>query len=213
VYAPEGLDVEKLKRYHLKHKSIRNFPGAKTLPAGKDALEVSCDVLIPAALENQLTLENAARVKARIVAEAANGPTTPGAERELIKRGILVIPDIYLNAGGVVVSYFEWGKNISHMRYGRLEKRLEEYENEAWIRATEGLVGKRFTGAVRRGLSRGASEEDLVNSGLEETMCSAYDEIREIRNKHRSVQSLRTAAYMSAIQKIATSYLELGIFP
>lgn len=213
VYAPDGLDVEKLKRYHTKNKSIRNFPGAKTLPRGADSLEVACDILVPAALENQITLANASRVKAKIVAEAANGPTTPGAEDVLTKKGVLVIPDIFLNAGGVVVSYFEWGKNISHMRYGRLEKRLEEYENQAWVDATETLVGKRFTTAIRRGLTRGASEEDLVNSGLEETMCTAYNEIRDIQTRYKKVESLRTAAYMSAIQKIATSYLELGIFP
>ena len=213
AYDPNGLDVEKLKRHFRKHRSIRDFPGAKTLPAGGDCLEVECDVLVPSALEHQITLENAKKVKAKIVAEAANGPTTPGAEAILNKRNVLILPDIYLNAGGVTVSYFEWGKNISHMRLGRLEKRRDEFHDRTIVQETERLVGKRFPSHVRSAMTAGASEEDLVNSGLEESMVTAYNEIRHTRKRLKDVEDLRTAAFACAIEKIAASYLALGIFP
>lgn len=213
VHDPKGIDVEALDRHRKKTGSIKNFRGAKTLPKGTDCLEIECDILIPAALENQITMENAARIKTRIIAEAANGPTTPGAEAILTKKNVLVIPDIYLNAGGVTVSYFEWSKNISHMRLGRLTKRFDQYEGDLWVTSTEELVGKRFPANVRQSLRRGADEEDLVNSGLEETMVNAYNEIHDVYKRFKDVKELRTAAYISAIQKIATSYLELGIFP
>lgn len=213
AYDPKGLDIKKLRRHFDRKKSITGFSGAKTLPKGTDALEVDCDIVIPAALENQITLENAKRIKGRVVAEAANGPTTPGAEEILLKKGVLVIPDIYLNAGGVTVSYFEWSKNISHMRLGRLEKRRDMMSSRIFLDEIEGLVGKPFSTGARKALVRGADEEDLVNSGLEETMVNAYNEIRETWKRKRDVPDLRTAAFVSAIEKIGASYLDLGIFP
>jgi glutamate dehydrogenase (NAD(P)+) len=210
---PEGIDIAALKRHRKKTGSIQNFRGTKKLPKPGDCLEVSCDVLIPAALENQITLANAKHLRCKIVAEAANGPTTPGAEAELTKRGIMVVPDIYLNAGGVTVSYFEWTKNLSHIRFGRMEKRVDEANRTASIAATEDLVGRRFPRQVRDGLVRSVDEIDLVRSGLEETMCNAFNEIITIRNRQRGIKDLRTAAYVCALNKVATSYRELGIFP
>jgi glutamate dehydrogenase (NAD(P)+) len=213
TYDPRGLDIPALQRHRKRTGSIRGFPGSRTLPKPTDCLEVDCDILIPAALENQITTGNMARIRCRVLAEAANGPTTPLAEQHLLKKGILVLPDIFINAGGVTVSYFEWTKNISHMRYGRLEKRLDHARRENLVTAIERLVDDKFQVALREGLVRGIDERDLVNSGLEETMVTAFEEILEIRNRRRSVGDLRTAAYISAIEKVGQSYLELGIFP
>ncbi len=213
VHDPKGLDVAALQRHRAKTGSIRGFRAAKTLARPEDSLEVECDVLVPAALENQITQANAGKLRCRVLAEAANGPTTPRAEELLRRKGVLVLPDIFMNSGGVTVSYFEWTKNISHMRYGRLEKRLDHAKAETLVGAIETLVGGQFPLRQREGLVRGTDERDLVLSGLEETMITAFEEILEIRNRHRSVRDLRTAAYISAIQKVATSYLELGIFP
>ncbi len=213
IYNPAGIDTAALQRHRKRTGSIRNFRGTRTLSNPSDCLEVECDILIPAALENQITLQNVSKIRCKVLAEAANGPTTPGAERELIDRGVLVLPDIYMNSGGVTVSYFEWTKNISHLRYGRLEKRLDEAHRERFVAAVETLVGRKFPPAVQASLVSEVDEEDLVNSGLEETMISAFQEVLEARNRLRSVKDMRTAAYVCAIQKVATSYLELGIFP
>jgi len=213
VYAASGIDIPALQRHREKTGSIRGFRGAKTLPASTDCLEVECDILIPAALENQITLANCKRLHCRILAEGANGPTTPMAEQHLLDKGVLVMPDIFMNSGGVTVSYFEWTKNLSHMRYGRLEKRLDEAKRENLVGSIEKLVDRRFTGALRENLTRGTGEEDLVNSGLEETMITAFQEIVDVRRRFRKVADMRTAAYLSAIEKIGKSYLELGVFP
>jgi glutamate dehydrogenase (NAD(P)+) len=213
VYNPEGIDIAALKRHHKKHRGVRGFRGGKHLRNGTDCLEVDCDVLVPAALENQITLANAKKIRARVVAEAANGPTTPGAEEAMIDRGIMVLPDIFMNAGGVTVSYFEWTKNLSHIRYGRLQKRVDEDFRNAFIDATEDLTGGKYSAKVRRRLQRDVNEEDLVNSGLEESMITAFREINGIYRRYRKVKDMRTAAFMVAISKVAKSYEELGIFP
>lgn len=213
AYEPSGIDVAALHRHKRKVGGVKGFRKAKILPNPGDCLEVACDVLVPAALENQITKQNMRRIKARVVAEAANGPTTPAAEDHLARKGALVMPDIFMNAGGVTVSYFEWTKNISHMRYGRLEKRLDHAMRENLVGAIENLVAGEFPRRRRETLLRGTDERDLVNSGLEETMISAFDEIAEIRNRRRNVTDLRTAAYISAIEKIGQAYLELGVFP
>ena len=129
IYNEKGLDVDAVVEHRKKTGSILNFPGANNFKKNTDALEMECDILIPAALENVITGENAPRVKAKIIGEAANGPLTPEADEEFIRRGVLVVPDMYLNAGGVTVSYFEWLKNLSHVRYGRMEKRFTENLN------------------------------------------------------------------------------------
>ena len=213
IYSPKGIDIPALQRHRKKTGSIRGFPGTKTLPRAGDCLEVECDILVPAALENQITLENASRVRCRVIAEAANGPTTPKAEELLRKKNVLILPDIFMNAGGVTVSYFEWTKNLSHMRYGRLAKRVDQDKRENLVVSLERLVGGKFPTDQRASLVSGTDERDLVNSGLEETMICAYQEILAIRNRDRSVEDMRTAAYICAIEKVGRGYLELGIFP
>lgn len=212
VYSPKGIDIEALKRHQNETKSIAGFPGAKTSKNPKDCLSVECDVLVPAALENQITMENADQVKARIVAEGANGPTTLGAETILLKKGITVIPDVFLNSGGVTVSYFEWTKNISHMRFGRMAKRFEGARELRMIDCIERIIGKEFDGDFKVELGRGPDEIDLVRSGLEGTMVDALNEIIQDARDHKS-RDLRVAAYRVAIQKVATTYQKLGIFP
>ena len=213
VVDERGLDIDALAEHRASTGSITGFPGSQALKDPKAILEVPCDVLVPAALENQITLENADRVEAKVVAEAANGPTTIGAEEVLQRRGIPLIPDIYLNAGGVVVSYFEWGKNISHMRYGLMEKRLEVNNTQSLLAAAERLSGRQLSKEHRESLFVIPDEGHLVVSGLEDKMIEAYDEIRSAVRMRNGVPDLRTAAYVVALQKIARSYLELGIFP
>jgi glutamate dehydrogenase (NAD(P)+) len=213
VYNPKGIDIEALQEHRIKKNTIVNFRGAKTLKDPLDVLELECDILIPAALENQIRRENAPRVKAKIIAEAANGPTTIEAEKILLKRGAFIIPDVYLNAGGVVVSYFEWGKNLSHMRYGLLQKRIEGAKTESLLKMSEELTGRRLSPRLREELSVAPDELVLVNSGLEEKMIRAYEEIREVLHTHPKVKDMRTAAFVVAIEKVARSYMELGVFP
>ncbi|MBK8229262.1 MAG: Glu/Leu/Phe/Val dehydrogenase [Candidatus Eisenbacteria bacterium] len=210
---PDGLDLEQVMAHRRETKSILNFKGATNLPNPQAALELDCDILVPAALENQITKENAPRVLAKVIAEGANGPLTAEAGEILNQRGALILPDMYLNAGGVTVSYFEWVKNLSHVRFGRMEKRFEERAYRKLLQASESLTGKKLTEAEVAEYTGGPSEEDLVNSGLEETMISSYRQIREVRLKHPAKPDLRTAAFISAIDKIVTSYNDLGIFP
>lgn len=212
IYRESGLDVAAVQKQLHEKGSIVGFPGARDLPTA-EGLELDCDILIPAALESQITAANAPRIRARIVAEGANGPTTFDGERILIERGVLLIPDIYLNAGGVTVSYFEWVKNLSHVRFGRVGKRFEEAAAERMLVAVEKATGRSFSQEEHRRIAHGADEIDLVNSGLEETMIGAYRQLREVMRQDARVKDLRTAAFLNALRKVATSYLELGIFP
>lgn len=210
---PEGLNEEEVSQHRKAQGTILNFPGASNLTINTDALELECDILIPAALENVLNGQNAPRVKAKIIGEAANGPLTPGADEVFIAKGVLVVPDIYLNAGGVTVSYFEWLKNLSHVRYGRLEKRFTENMNKRIIGQIEELTGKDVNSKEKTFIEHGADEIDLVYSGLEETMVNATREIMDIWRNNPEIPDMRMAAYVSAINKVAISYAELGIFP
>jgi len=210
---PNGLNEEEVFQHRKKTGSILNFPGATNVENSNLALELDCDILIPAALENVINGENAPRVKARIIGEAANGPLTPEADEVFAKRGVLVVPDMYLNAGGVTVSYFEWLKNLSHVRYGRLEKRFTENMNARILEQMEDLTGKKVVDQERQFIMHGADEVDLVYSGLEETMITATREIVDCWHANPSIPDMRTAAYVVAINKVATSYAELGIFP
>jgi glutamate dehydrogenase (NAD(P)+) len=209
---PKGLDIVALKKWQQETGSIANFPGSKTSKDPKSCLALECDVLVPAAMENQITLENADSVRAKIVAEGANGPTTLGAEAILLKKGIVVIPDVYLNSGGVTVSYFEWTKNISHMRFGRMAKRFEGAREMRIIESIEAITGKSFGNDSKHELTRGPDEIDLVRSGLEGTMVDALNEVI-MDGRSRKSKDLRVAAYRVAIQKVATTYEKLGIFP
>jgi glutamate dehydrogenase (NAD(P)+) len=213
IYNDSGLNIDEVQQHRRTTGSILNFPKAKNFARNLDALEHDCDILIPAALERQITGENAPRVKAKIVAEAANGPITAEAETILLDKGVMIIPDAFLNAGGVTVSYFEWLKNLSHVRFGRMSKRFEESSHSAMLTAVEKITGRTLSPAERGQVIRGADEIDLVNSGLEETMYNAYDEVRERLMGTKGIDDLRTAAFVNAIDKIAVSYMQLGIFP
>ena len=213
IYNEKGLDVNAVFEHRKSTGSILNFEGASNFEQSSEALEMDCDILIPAALENVINGDNATRVKAKIIGEAANGPLTPDADEILALKGILVVPDMYLNAGGVTVSYFEWLKNLSHVRYGRMEKRFTENMNHHILGQMEELTGKVVSSGEREFIMHGADEVDLVRSGLEETMIAATREIMDIWQKNPSIPDMRTAAYVCAINKVATSYAELGIFP
>ncbi|UEG50178.1 Glu/Leu/Phe/Val dehydrogenase [Ferruginibacter lapsinanis] len=213
IYNADGLNEEEVFQHRKATGSILNFPGATNLAKTSDALELACDILIPAALENVINKENAERVKAKIIGEAANGPCTPEADEVFTRKGIVCIPDMYLNAGGVTVSYFEWLKNLSHVRYGRLEKRFTENLNTRILAQIEELSGKQVNEKERTFIKHGPDEIDLVHSGLEETMIAATREIMDIWHSNPAIPDMRTAAYVSAINKVATIYAELGIFP
>ncbi|HXB42581.1 MAG TPA: Glu/Leu/Phe/Val dehydrogenase [Puia sp.] len=209
----DGLNEEEVFQHRKNTGSILNFAGATNIIKSLDALELPCDILIPAALENVINADNAPSIKAKIIGEAANGPLTPDADEVFIKRGVLVVPDMYLNAGGVTVSYFEWLKNLSHVRYGRMEKRFTENMNARIISQIEELTGKEIRSKEKQFIMHGADEVDLVYSGLEETMATATKEIMDCWKSNPTVPDMRTAAYIVAINKVAISYAELGIFP
>ncbi len=213
IWSDTGLDVDAVFNHRKTTGSILNFPGANNFQMSGDALEMDCDILIPAALENVVNADNAAAIKAKIIGEGANGPLTPDADEILGKKGVLVVPDMYLNAGGVTVSYFEWLKNLSHVRYGRMEKRFNENMNAHIIGQIESLTGKTVSDKEKEYIMHGADEVDLVYSGLEETMITATHEIMNAWKSNPEIPDMRTAAYVVAINKVGTSYAELGIFP
>ena len=213
IYNEKGFDINALLKHRKETDSIMNFPGAKNLENREQGLTMPCDILVPAALENQIHAGNARHIKAKIIAEAANGPVTAEAEEILLKKNVVIIPDMYINAGGVTVSYFEWLKNLSHMRFGRLEKRFNTKTYTNLVYLVERLTGKSIGEKERNILTKGADEIDLVNSGLEETMVEAYRQIREVYVRKKSVGDLRTAAFVNALNKIQSDYLSMGIFP
>lgn len=211
ILSPGGLKAEEVGEYLATHKGVEGFPGAEFVADGASVLESDCDVLIPAALEGQITSANAPRIRARLVAEAANGPVTHEADAILHERGIEVLPDIYLNAGGVTVSYFEWIKNLSHIRFGRMHRRLEETRNAEIVALIEQAVGKPLPEHVSAPFLVGSRELEHVRSGLHGTMRQAYDEMRAAREGNERVKDLRTSAFAVALHKIARSYHEMGI--
>ena len=213
IHNPKGLDLEKVVAHRKATGSCLNYPGATNISPSLAALELDCDILVPAALERQITADNAPRIKAKIIAEGANGPTTNEADAILQQRGALVLPDLYLNAGGVTVSYFEWLKNLSHVRFGRMEKRFDESFARGLIGGVERLTGKSLELGEKAQLTHGADEIDLVNSGLEETMIGAYQGVRDTKVGLGKSVDLRTAALVTAIDKVAVIYREMGIFP
>ena len=213
IYNSKGLDVEEVFQYRGKNGTLFNFPGATNLSKPAHVLELDCDILVPAALENQITRHNASRIKAKIIGEAANGPTTPEADEILKAQRVMVIPDVYLNSGGVTLSYFEWLKNLSHVRFGRLESRFDENMRRNLLKAVESVSGVRFPESEQDRLTHGATEEDLVDAALEETMITAYHEIRTEAKALGGEFHLRTAAFLIAIDKVAQSYMHAGIFP
>lgn len=212
LYNPKGIDVKALKKYQKEHNTIRDFPGAKWIE-NPGMLEQECDILIPAALEHVITVENAPRIKAKIIGEAANGPVTANAQKILLDKGVMIIPDVYLNAGGVTVSYFEWLKNLSHVRFGRMDRRFTEASYRNIVDLIEDKTGRRVLKREKAFVTRGADEVDLVRSGLEDTMITAYEDIRTIWRRSKKIDDLRTAAFVVALGKIGDVYTAMGVFP
>ena len=207
---PAGLPVEEVRQHINAHGGVKGFPNATYEPDGLTSLELPCDILIPAAMESQITGQNADRIKAPLIVEAANGPITFEADEILRARGVVILPDVFVNAGGVVVSYFEWIKNLSHIRFGRMDRRLDEMRGERIVRALEAMTGKTAPDDIRAELSTGADELALVRSGLDDTMRTAYQEIRDVFHGDEGVTDFRTAAFVVALQKIARTYAEMG---
>src|SRR6202000_1523515 len=214
IYNEDGLDVDAVFQHRKAIGTILGYPGAKQeFKNSMEGLEQPCDILVPAALENQITEANVKNIQAKIIAEGANGPTSPEAEAIFYKNGGIIIPDMYANAGGVTVSYFEWLKNLSHVAFGRMNRRFEETTNLNLVNMVEGITGVSLNSVQRASIIKGASELELVNSGLEDTMIRSYHEIRETYINTPGIDKLRTAAFVGAINKIAVSYMNLGVWP
>jgi glutamate dehydrogenase (NAD(P)+) len=208
----KGLDPDAVLAYRREHRTLEGFPGARFLAEPALLLEEECDVLVPAALEHAVTGENAPRIRARVIAEAANGPVDPDANAILRERGCLIVPDIYANAGGVIVSYFEWIKNLSHVSFERMTRRYQQISNNRILDAISRLTGKSLPPDEAALLLQAPNEIDFVRTALENTMAISYEKIRELW-KRRALPDLRTGAYLSAIESVASAYALDGIFP
>ena len=211
-----GLDVERVRHWIAQHGGVKGYPDAQFVFEGVAVLEKECDILIPAALEAVITRENAPRIEARLIIEAANGPITASADEILRNKGIVIIPDLYANAGGVTVSYFEWVKNLSHIRFGRMQRRQEESRHQLIVDELERLsadtgIGWTLSPDFKEKYLRGAGELELVRSGLDDTMRGAYQAMRAVWHARDDVQDLRTAGYIVAIERVAKSYRDKGI--
>jgi len=222
IHNPEGIDPRDLEDYFLLKRSIKGYPKAKEYQGPEESLmHEQCDIFVPAAVERCITKLGAPKIKAKIIAEAANGPTTLAADKVLRDKKILVIPDLYVNAGGVTVSYFEWLKNLNHVSYGRLTFKYERDSNYHLLESVQHSLEKKFGksgGSIpvtpsadfekRMG---GASEKDIVHSGLAQTMEGSAKQIMETAQKYNLGLDLRTAAYISSVSKIYNSYKEAGL--
>ncbi len=216
LHDENGLDVEAVRSWITKHGGISGYPDALCHEDGAAVLETECDILIPAALEGVINLSNADRIKAALIIEAANGPVTAGADDILRKKGTVIIPDMYANAGGVTVSYFEWVKNLSHIRFGRMQRRQEEGRHQLVVDELERLsanneMGWELSPDFKEKYLRGADELELVRSGLDDTMRISYQSMRDVWHEREDVDDLRTAAYLVAIEKVAASYRAKGL--
>ncbi len=216
LYREEGLDVEAVRAWIIKHGGISGYPDAKLQEDGAKLLEADCDILLPAALEGVINMSNAENVKAPLIIEAANGPVTAGADEILRSKGCVIIPDMYANAGGVTVSYFEWVKNLSHIRFGRMQRRQEEASHQLLLDELERLSATKsveweLTPDFKQRYLRGAGELELVRSGLDDTMRIAYQSMASVWHERDDVEDLRTAAYLVAIGKVADSYKAKGL--
>jgi glutamate dehydrogenase (NAD(P)+) len=213
LYDAAGLNVEMVREYISMYGGVSGYPDATYIEHGNSLLEYECDILIPAALEAQITVENAGRIQANVIVEAANGPVTYDADQILNERGIMILPDAFVNAGGVTVSYFEWVKNISHVRFGRMSRRLDEYRSQKIIEALEVMTGRVVPENLRQDLLVSSSEAVLVRSGLDDTMRLAYQEIRAALDEVPELRTFRTASFYVAIKKIVQTYLDMGVWP
>ncbi len=213
VYSEDGIDVEALHDYVRRSGTMEGFAGVEFERDGNRILERDCDIVIPAALEGAIHRGNAERIQARLIVEAANGPCTWEADQILRERGITILPDVYVNAGGVVVSYFEWVRNLSHMRFGRLERRYDQAQGQHIVSAIEMMTNESIPEWIRDAVVRGADEIDLVRSGLEDTMREAFSEMYEVREVESNGELLdyRTAAYLIALRKIIRARSDLKL--
>ena len=212
----KGLHIEEVRNWIAKHGGVKGFPDAEFELKGAKVLEKECDILIPAAMEGVINISNAASINASLIIEAANGPVTAGADQILREKGCVIIPDMFANAGGVTVSYFEWVKNLSHIRFGRMGRRQEESRHQLVVDELERLSGDKNLGWTlspdfKQRYLRGAGELELVRSGLDDTMRAAYQSMREVWHGRDDVTDLRTAAYLVSIGKVAASYRALGL--
>ena len=210
LYDPQGLDVKSLFDFNKRHRTIDGFKGGKKI-SNEELLGLKCDFLIPAALGGVIHKMNVDELNCKVIIEAANGPVTFSADEILRKKGVVIIPDAYMNAGGVTVSYFEWVKNLARIRFGYLERRHEERRGQLIVDALEKMLDTAVPQNIRNQLVTGADELDLVRSGLDDTMRNAYNEIREIYNSKEKVVDLRTAAFFLAIERIAKKYESMGL--
>ncbi len=211
----DGLNIEELKAYIAKNGGVKGFKGTY-VEDGASVLEKDCDILIPAAMEGVIHLKNADRISANLIIEAANGPVTAGADEILRDKGVVIIPDMYANAGGVTVSYFEWVKNLSHIRFGRMQRRAEEMRANLLVEELQNLSNDNglnwtLSDNFRNLYLKGEGELELVRSGLDDTMRTAYQAIREVYHARDDVDSLRTAAFIVSVGRIATSYQTKGL--
>ena len=216
LYNPDGLDVEAVRNWIVGNGGVTGYPDAVHSVDGAVTLEEPCEVLIPAALEGVINLSNAERIKAPLIIEAANGPVTAGADDILRTKGTVIIPDMYANAGGVTVSYFEWVKNLSHIRFGRMGRRQEEARHQLVVDELERLsadkeLGWTLSPDFKQKYLRGAGELELVRSGLDDTMHTAYQSMCHVWHDRKDVDDLRTAAYLVSIDKVAASYRAKGL--
>ncbi|MGD1922830.1 MAG: Glu/Leu/Phe/Val dehydrogenase [Paracoccaceae bacterium] len=207
----DGLDIEAVRNHMIENGGVRNFPGADFNEDASKVLELDCDVLVPAAIEGVINLSNVRRIKAPIIIEAANGPVTAGANEVLRDSGCIIIPDLYANAGGVTVSYFEWVKNLSHIRFGRMQRRQEEARHRLLVDEMERLTGNPVSDDFRQRYLRGADELELVRSGLDDTMRDSYQAIARVWRARENVPDLRTAGYIVAIERVAETYQAKGL--
>jgi len=210
----EGIDIEALRSHIMEAGGVKGFGGGDYLENGEAIIEADCDILIPAALEGVINSNNAEQVQAKLIVEAANGPITAAADEILRQKGVVIIPDMYANAGGVTVSYFEWVKNLSHIRFGRMQRREEEARHRMLIEEIENATGKKLGAAFKERYIKGSDELTLVRSGLDDTMRGAYAAMRELWHEKRKQDvefDLRTAAYMISISRVADSYKSLGL--
>ncbi|GIT89975.1 glutamate dehydrogenase [Jannaschia pagri] len=216
IWSDTGLDVDAVRAHIRETGGVKGFPDARFDANGATLLEADCDILIPAALEGVIHTGNAPRVQAPLIIEAANGPVTAEANDILLDKGCVIIPDLYANAGGVTVSYFEWVKNLSHIRFGRMQRRAEEARHQVLVDELERLSRDKglawtLSDDFKARYLRGAGELELVRSGLDDTMRGAYGAMREVWQGRADVPDLRTAGFIVAISRIAASYQAKGL--
>jgi glutamate dehydrogenase (NAD(P)+) len=212
LFAPGGLDPDAVLEHRADAGTLDGFPGARFFADPNELLEQECDVLVPAALEHAITAENAGRIRARVIVEAANGPVDREASTILLDAGCLVVPDIYANAGGVIVSYFEWIKNLSHVSFERMTRRYQQASNEKLVHVLEKLGGRAPDASDVALLCEAPNEIDFVRTALENTLAISCDNVRSTQRR-LGLRDLRTAAYALAIQRVGEAYLEAGIYP